>query len=787
MKWNVGADGHLDREVTGESSTPVISCVVDFEGGQGTLALRLARQKSEMKAHVKLDTNKKWMEGDFHLTADPLSSFGALWPELNQTQGTVVATGHWVGPWDTPGGTLELNGNGLHYKNTDVKKLQARLDRRGSRDQPFVLSVRGSSITWINAEGKTGGLAQADMEWKGTTQRGELSWTVQGNKGTSLKGQGPAHRKGQGLSWSWKTLNLIFPSGDTYASVPGGTVDLLSAEELDVRNFRVGDEGQTLIVRRFSLNKGTLAVEAAAKQFNFVVPGTPLAGRLTGEIFLHGPWDRPEGHFELSVTSASYGNLTDISAEAKGQVTKGLVSVDDAKIATASFPGLRARGTLPWAWVIASDFSQPMDIGFETGRLDPVDLLKNVPNAKGAPGGTLTLSGRVFGPKDSFSVEGTIAGFLPHLELPSYGIIASDTHIDIELKDRHLRVRKAETKMGKGRVRVSGESHLPSLNVEIEGTKVSLLIRRQLELLGDFHLELGGTLPAPNLKGALAIAQGTYERAKKKKKEEVVGSDWNGAFKKGWDSLKLNVQAEWSNNVWYRDGLTKIETRGDLEVVKEAGDSMPGVRGLISLLKGNYDAYGRDFVLKTGELTFTDPSEIDPQLNVHATHKMKNYLIDLTVLGTAKKPDLQFQSTPPLQEQDILALLALGKVPGQSASQGSTSSEKTPSEAAELAADVVSNYLTREIRSAGMNVLDLDVVRVSPSEKGNEWTVGRYWGSKLFLSYSYTPEDAANQVLKAEYSLTPRWTFVGQTGSQTDNYLDLTFRLPVGKSRRPKK
>jgi autotransporter translocation and assembly factor TamB len=134
-----------------------------------------------------------------------------------------------------------------------------------------------------------------------------------------------------------------------------------------------------------------------------------------------------------------------------------------------------------------------------------------------------------------------------------------------------------------------------------------------------------------------------------------------------------------------------------------------------------------------------------------------------------------------------LALLAVGKVPGQSAAQGSTSSEGAPSEAAELAADVVSNYLTREIRSAGMNVLDLDVVRVSPSEKGNEWTVGRYWGSKLFLSYSYTPEDAANQVLKAEYSLTPRWTFVGQTGSQTDNYLDLTFRLPVGKSKPPKK
>jgi hypothetical protein len=785
QKWNVSAEGHLERGLIATPSSTHVSCVVDFEGHKGTVALTLARQESEVKTHVKLDMQKEWLEGDFKVTAAPLSSFDTLWPELSQTQGTLVATGHLVGPWTSLGGTIELNGSRLRYKNFAVKNLQAQFDQRGAKDQPFILSVIGSSITWTNAEGKAGGLTRAEMGWEGTTQQGDLSWNVYWDKGTSVKGKGPAQRKGQGLSWSWKNLELLFASGEKYSAVPGGTLDLLSAEQLDVRNLRIGNQGQTLLVRRFSFNKQKIAVESSAEQFHLIIPGTSLTGWLSGEVLLQGPMDNPEGHFDLSVTGGSYGNLTGISGKAKGRVEKGLVTFSEAKMATASLPSLRARGTLPWSWIIGSDFSQPMDIGFETGRLDPVELLINVPNSKVASGGGLQLDGRVVGPKESISVEGTATASLPLFEIPSYGIFASETNIDLEIKDRHLRVRKAETNLGKGRVIITGEGDLPSLNLKVEGTKISLLIRRQLELLGDFHLELGGTLAVPHLKGTLAIAQGTYERAKKKKNEDV-SLEKNGALKRFWDSLKMNVQAEWPNNVWYRDGLTKIETKADLEVIKETGNSMPGFQGLISLLKGNYDAYGRDFVLKTGELTFTDLSEIDPQLNVHATHKMKNYLIDLTVLGTAKKPDLQFQSTPPLQEQDILALLALGKVPGQSASQGSTPSDGAPSEAAELAADVVSNYLTREIRSAGMNVLDLDVVRVSPSEKGNEWTVGRYWGSKLFLSYSYNPEDAANQVLKGEYSLTPRWTVVGQTGSQTDNYLDLTFRVPVGKSRKGK-
>ena len=97
---------------------------------------------------------------------------------------------------------------------------------------------------------------------------------------------------------------------------------------------------------------------------------------------------------------------------------------------------------------------------------------------------------------------------------------------------------------------------------------------------------------------------------------------------------------------------------------------------------------------------------------------------------------------------------------------------------------MVSDYITRELRTTGMNVLDLDVIRVAPTDKGKEWTVGRYWGSKLFLSYSYNPDNAASQVLKAEYAVTPKWFLVGQSGSQADNYLDVNFRLPVGKSRK---
>ncbi|MBL8022981.1 MAG: translocation/assembly module TamB domain-containing protein [Elusimicrobia bacterium] len=439
-----------------------------------------------------------------------------------------------------------------------------------------------------------------------------------------------------------------------------------------------------------------------------------------------------------------------------------------------ALPALRVHGSLPWAWVIGAGGQETMDLSLDPLELDPAKLLKGNPDVKVGPGGFLRVGGRVVGKKNNLSVEGELVGGVPSLKIPLAEVDVSDLRLDLELRNQRLRVRQVRAKWGKGFFRLSGESFLPNLSLDIEGKDISFRVPRRLAMKTDLNLHVGGTLSHPVLTGDIPVTEATYEVEKKKSKEPE--KETNETFLHLWDILKLNVNTGWKNNVWYRDGLTKVETKADVVVSKEGGDRIPGVTGVVSIVRGNYDAYGKDFVLKSGEFVFTDPTELNPQVTLRALHKMRDYLIELNVSGTARRPELRFQSTPPLPEPDILALLAIGKAPGQGAGESSSG-------AADLAAGWASDFLTREIRSAGMNVLDLDVVRVSPTDKGTEWTVGRYWGSKLFLSFSYIADESASQVLKGEYSLSPQWYLVGQTGSKSDNYVDLNFRLPVGKSR----
>ncbi|MBL0057837.1 MAG: translocation/assembly module TamB [Elusimicrobia bacterium] len=789
--WELNVDGNLDRGLSVAKSNPTISGRVHFEGPKGEVALALVHEKSEVSANVQLDTEKEWVEGDFKVRASPFSSFDALWADLERTQGSFTATGHLAGPWKAPAGSIRVRADGLRYKGFGIQSLEAHLERKTGGPRPLSLRVSGSSLTWVTEAGLTQELPHAGISWEGTPTQGTLQWELKWRDGTSAKGRGEALRKDPVFTWTWDQLGLIFPRGDEMSALPGGTVAMNpSAGTIDVHRLQWGKEGHWLRVPRFSYGNGNLVLEGTAEDFLLDLPSSltgrdPLGGHVQGSVSLKGPVRHPQGPFEVRISSGFYGTVSPLSGLIKGTVENDRVIISEAAAGSGALPSIRLHGILPWAWILSEESDQPMDLYLETGRLDPALLLKGNPDLKLGAGGFLQAEGRVFGKKGAISLQGNLSAFLPSFGMPLVGVEARDTHIDIELKDRHLLVRKAETKLGKGMLKVSGESELPALQLEAVGTKISIKARRELEMTANLNWQLSGTVTSPVLSGTLALLEGTYEAGKKKKGEGKT-VEVNPALRAAWDSAQIQLNATWRNNVWYREGLTKIETKADLEVIKSRGAPMPGLRGVVTVLKGNYDALGRDFVLQSGELTFTDPSELDPQLNLQATHKMPDALIELNVTGTARKPELRFQSTPPLPEQDILALLALGKIPGQSASEGSPSDKKS-SEAADLAANVVSDYLTRELRSAGMNVLDLDVIRVSPSAKGSEWTVGRYWGSKLFLSYSYNPEDAANQVLKAEYSVSPRWTFVGQTGSQSDNYLDLTFRLPVGKSRKNNK
>ncbi len=183
------------------------------------------------------------------------------------------------------------------------------------------------------------------------------------------------------------------------------------------------------------------------------------------------------------------------------------------------------------------------------------------------------------------------------------------------------------------------------------------------------------------------------------------------------------------------DDLTHIETRADLRIQKR-GPEPAFLTGRIDTLRGQYDAYGRDFSVEEGAITFIGRPDNNPLLNLHALHRRGLTTIFLDLLGTAKKPELHLRSNPPMPKPDIVSVLVTGKPLREwSGSEIAANDAQRRTQALSVIGQALAHTASRQLRRKGMDVFALDLVQVEPfTQGGSQLSLGRYIGDKLFVT-----------------------------------------------------
>jgi hypothetical protein len=86
----------------------------------------------------------------------------------------------------------------------------------------------------------------------------------------------------------------------------------------------------------------------------------------------------------------------------------------------------------------------------------------------------------------------------------------------------------------------------------------------------------------------------------------------------------------------------------------------PTVSGSIVLQSGNLIFPYKSLAITKGELIFSPEQFLDPEIELIARNKIKNYDISLQVAGSLLNHHIMLDSTPPLSEEQIMALLLVG-------------------------------------------------------------------------------------------------------------------------------
>ena len=120
----------------------------------------------------------------------------------------------------------------------------------------------------------------------------------------------------------------------------------------------------------------------------------------------------------------------------------------------------------------------------------------------------------------------------------------------------------------------------------------------------------------------------------------------------------LDIKARASSRLMVTGLGLDSEWRADL-VIKGAVDN-PAISGRADLVRGGYQFAGRRFNLDRGMIRFTGEAPPDPVLDITALADIQGLSATIRVTGTGLHPDINFQSTPALPEDELLSRLLFG-------------------------------------------------------------------------------------------------------------------------------
>ncbi|HXN82474.1 MAG TPA: translocation/assembly module TamB domain-containing protein, partial [Myxococcales bacterium] len=182
----------------------------------------------------------------------------------------------------------------------------------------------------------------------------------------------------------------------------------------------------------------------------------------------------------------------------------------------------------------------------------------------------------------------------------------------------------------------------------------------------------------------------------------------------------------------------------------------------VNIPRGTFTALGRRFEIISAKITETGGDIADPELEIKARYENPQAVVTVNVSGTAKAPQIDLSSSPPMDQDAIAFFLATGRVQGRATQQGGGV------DLSGAASSVVGGLLFGQLRKSLADVLPVDVLTIETSQGGvSQASVGKYVGDRIFVGYRQrlvpAPGENTNEA-HVEYEISRSWAAAATVG-----------------------
>jgi translocation and assembly module TamB len=333
-------------------------------------------------------------------------------------------------------------------------------------------------------------------------------------------------------------------------------------------------------------------------------------------------------------------------------------------------------------------------------------------------------------------------------------------------------VRNMTAQSGGGKVTLSGfASYTDTLRLGLRATANSVRVRLQqgVSVVANAFLNVTGTTQSSLASGVINVSRISYTPQSDfgsiltRAAPPVQTSSAPNPFL---DNMRLDVRVRTTAATSVQASVAQnIQVDADLRVRGSA--SRPGVLGRVNITEGDLVFFGSKYEVTSGSIAFYNPVRIEPVLDVTLKTQAKGVNVVLTVTGPIDNMKLSYTSDPPLQFQEIVALLASGKTPTSDptlvANQPSQpqQSYQQMGETAIVSKAIADPVASRLQRVFGVSQLKIDPTFTSGSDLPQaRVTLQQQVATNVTFTYVTALNDPNTQVVRIEWAFNPRWSAI---------------------------
>jgi translocation and assembly module TamB len=481
------------------------------------------------------------------------------------------------------------------------------------------------------------------------------------------------------------------------------------------------------------------AAVAEIRIANFQIAPAPNTTLASAPLQLHneGPMVARFANSVLTVESAHLvGRDSDLHLAGR-VLTEPRLALDlrvegrvDLALARDFVPDLVSSGTLTTSATIRGSFSDPQLLGrvdFQNAAFNIAD----VPNGISKASGSVTFT-RERATIQSFTGE-TGGG---KIELTGFAQYAGGQPVLFRLHARatEVRVRYPE-----------GVSTVANANLNLSGTPESstlsgniTIIRASVNLQSDF--------------GSL-LARSSEPVRTPSARPGLLGG------------MSFDVQVETAPETELQSSLTQgVQIEANLRL--RGTVTNPAVLGRISITQGRLTFFGTQYTVSQGTVDFYNPVKVEPIVNIDLETKARGINIILSITGPLNKLQLTPRSDPPLQFNEIVALLAQGRAPTFDP-YVSRQQLETPQNLQQAGATaLLGSAIASPVAGRLQKFFGVSNLRIDPSLTGIEnspqarVTLEQQITPNVIVTYITNVTSSNPTVIRVEWDVSPRWSVV---------------------------